>query len=406
MESNGRRIVAALTATKFGDAVVDAKTVLPWLLGALAAPAALIGLLVPIRESGALLPQASLLPVIRARPRRTPVWLVGAAGQALAVALMAVLAFTARGTVAGVGILVALAGFALSRSLCSVAVKDVMGRTITKGLRGRVSGTATTIAGVVAIVLGVGLRGVGPDAPATSFGVLLLGGGAMWLVAMVPFGRIDEPAGEHDTEMRAEVIRDSLALLRDDAPFRRFVVARTLLLVTALSPPYVVALAQGRVGSSLAGLGPFVVASGIASLVGGRVSGVLSDRSSRLVMVGAAAASTTVVVAFVVLHTATGGAGAWLYVGGYFLLALAHTATRVGRTTYVVDLAEGNQRTDYVAVSNTAMGVLLLVVGALTGALATLGPAVALLGLAVIGGAAVPVALTLPEVGAHADATT
>ena len=41
----------------------------------------------------------------------------------------------------------------------------------------------------------------------------------------------------------------------------------------------------------------------------------------------------------------------------------------MGRKTYVVNLATGNQRTDYVAVSNTLIGILLLIVGSI-GALA------------------------------------
>ncbi len=44
---------------------------------------------------------------------------------------------------------------------------------------------------------------------------------------------------------------------------------------------------------------------------------------------------------------------------------------RVGRKTYVVDLATGNKRTDYVAISNSVIGVMLLLVGA-AGALAPL----------------------------------
>lgn len=42
---------------------------------------------------------------------------------------------------------------------------------------------------------------------------------------------------------------------------------------------------------------------------------------------------------------------------------------RVGRKTYVVNLASGNKRTDYIAISNTVIGILLLLVGAI-GALA------------------------------------
>ena len=55
----------------------------------------------------------------------------------------------------------------------------------------------------------------------------------------------------------------------------------------------------------------------------------------------------------------------------YFVLSIAHDGVRVGRKTYVVDLARGNRRTDYVSVSNTVIGVVLLVAG-LSGTLASL----------------------------------
>ncbi len=55
----------------------------------------------------------------------------------------------------------------------------------------------------------------------------------------------------------------------------------------------------------------------------------------------------------------------------YFILSVAHDGVRVGRKTYVVDLAGGNRRTDYVSVSNSVIGVVLLVAG-LSGALSTL----------------------------------
>lgn len=400
MDANGRRIVAALTATKFGDRVVDVKTVLPWLLGAVGAPTVLIGLLVPIRESGSLLPQAGLLPLVRSRPRRRGLWLAGAAGQATAVAGMAVVALTLDGVAAGVLVLVALAAFAMARSLSSITSKDVMGRTIEKGTRGRVTGTAAAAAGVVTIVLGLGLRALGADAPTWAFAALLAGGAAMWVLAMMPFSRIEEPAGEHDDGADGSRVLEGLSLLRDDPPFRRFVIARTLLLVSALSPPYVIALAQEEVGSGIASLGPFVVATGLAALLGGRLWGRAADHSSRQVMAWAAGAASVVVGVFLLLHRAELGLGAALYVGAYAALALAHTAVRVGRKTYVVDLAEGNQRTDYVAVSNTAMGVLLLAVGGLTSALATLGADVALVALAIVGLACVPTSLSLPEVSA------
>jgi MFS family permease len=87
-------------------------------------------------------------------------------------------------------------------------------------------------------------------------------------------------------------------LLRDDRPFRRFVTARTLLLVSALAPPFVVTLATREGGPGLAGLGPFVISSGLAALLGGRTWGRLADRSSRRAMTLAAGAASLIVLGF------------------------------------------------------------------------------------------------------------
>ncbi|MBW3621034.1 MAG: MFS transporter [Actinobacteria bacterium] len=400
---NGAKLVAAMTLTKTGDRVVDAKTVLAWLFATLGVPAFLTGLLVPIRESGSLLPQAALVPLVRRRPRRKVVWIAGAAGQAVAVLVMAVVAVTSRGAAAGWAVLAALAGFALSRSLASIASKDVLGRTIPKGRRGRISGAATVMSGMVAIAGGAAIGLLGDGAGPATFAWLLVGGAAMWLLALLVYVTVREPVGDHAPDADASEIVRSLALLRDDPPFRRFVVARTLLLVSALAPPFVVTLASREAGTAIAGLGPFVIAQGLASMLGGRAWGRLADRSSRATMVWSAGLAGVVVLAFLAaLRIGPVADAAVTYPLVYFVLALLHTGSRLGRKTYVVDLAEGDRRTRYVAVSNTAMGVLLLVTGAVSAGLAGLGIELALAFLAVLGLAAVPVARSLPDVSARA----
>ena len=57
---NFLRLVGANTLTKIGDELANPKTTLAWLLNAVQAPVFLIGLLVPIRESGSMLPQVFL----------------------------------------------------------------------------------------------------------------------------------------------------------------------------------------------------------------------------------------------------------------------------------------------------------------------------------------------------------
>src|SRR5690625_220597 len=115
--SNGLRIVSANALQSSGDQMVNAATVLPWLFATLGVPQALTGLLVPIRESGSMLPQVFLTPlVLRVRYRKW-VFIAGALVQAAAVGAMALIAALAEGLLAGVSILVALAIFSLGRCL-------------------------------------------------------------------------------------------------------------------------------------------------------------------------------------------------------------------------------------------------------------------------------------------------
>jgi hypothetical protein len=50
-------------------------------------------------------------------------------------------------------------------------------------------------------------------------------------------------------------------------------------------------------------------------------------------------------------------------VGAFFIIGIAHAGIRIGRKTYLVDMANAQTRATYVAVSNTAIGVVLLAGG-------------------------------------------
>ena len=411
--ANGLRLVGANTLQSSGDQIVNASTVLPWLFAALGVPPALTGLLKPIRESLSMLPQAFLTPLVLRARRRKRVFALGALVQAGSVAAMAATAALGTGLAAGVLILAALAVFSLGRCLCSISSKDVQGRVVPPGERGQITGLATTASGLVAITLGLGIRGLGGGSlDAGALAGLLTVGAALWVAVAGVSLTLREPA-EDPEEGGKEAVDDggddgplarrSWALLREDRDFRHFVTVRSLLLVSSLSPPFIVMLALDAGTDALAGLGGFVIASGVASLVGGRLFGRFADRSSRLLMAVTAAIASAVIVVVVVLAALPAfrggsGAGGVLLVSAYFLLTLAHTGVRVGRKTYLMDMASGDTRTVYTAVSNTAMGVILLVVGAVSAALAAASATWALLLLAALGAAGVVAGLRLPEV--------
>lgn len=405
LPGNGLRFVAATTLQNAGDQVVKASTVLAWLLASLAAPAWIIGLLVPVRESGSMLPQAALMPWLRGRRQRKWIWVAGALGQAAATVAMALTAVLWTGMAAGVAILVALAFFALARALTSIAAKDVQGRTIPKGQRGQINGVAALASGVVAVTVGLGIWFLGGNGPNPDALAAVLGAAALaWVAASLVFITVKEPVSAPAANGDGGGwLERSWRLLRDDVPFRNFVVVRALLLVSALSPPFIVSLAAEQEALEMSGLGPFVIATGLAGIVGGRIAGRLADRSSRgLMMWGAVAASLVLLALLVAAAVPALGHYEWLYPLGFFLLALIHMGVRVARKTYVVDMAVGDKRTEYVAVSNTAMGLLLLVAGGISSALASLGTGVALLFLALLGLAGVYASHALPEVSHRA----
>lgn len=422
---NALRLISASALQNIGDQIVKPSTVLPWLFHILGVPAAFTGLLVPIRESGSMLPQAMLTPAVLRVRRRKWVFVTGALVQAAMVFMMALIAALVSGAAAGVLILLALAVFALGRSLCSISSKDVQGRTVAKGQRGQINGLSMAAAGIVAITLGLALRAIsGGDIAIAQLVWLLTGGATMWLLAALVYSRVSEPApadesrpdesreNEQDADEDEEQaspsgwFAKSVTLLRDDAPFRRFVIVRSLLLVSALSPPFVVTLAVSSGAGALSGLGGFVVASGLSALVGGPLFGRIADRSSRTLMTVGAGLASAVLIALVVLTGLPGfdgntGWGVAVFVGTYFVLTLVHTGVRVGRKTYVVDMAQGDKRTQYVAVSNSAMGVILLAAGGVSSAISVWGVNWALLFLAGLGLLGVVTGARLPEVSAH-----
>ncbi len=193
-----------------------------------------------------------------------------------------------------------------------------------------------------------------------------------------------------------------MRVLLEDAELRRFVIVRTLMMSTALSTPVYIALAQRETGLSLSGLGWLMVASGLANAVSASVWGNFSDRSSRLTMVYASALGGAVAfIVLMILAFADGLAPSiYLYAIALFVLSVAHTGVRIGRKTHIVDLAGGDNKSAYVALSNTVIGVMMFAVGAMIGLLMNLGAETALAALAAMALTGSALALRMREVQA------
>ena len=399
---NFLRTLISSFLSKLGDALVNPKITLPWLLQALGAPLWMLGWLVPIRESGSMLPQLAIASYIRTLAVRKWVWVLGSVLQAIAIGLIALTAFTLEGQIAGWSILLWLVVFSLARGLSSVASKDVLGKTIPKQRRGSLNGWAETAAGLITLAVALYLLSGHQAAGSTLLYALGFAGAALcWLLAAVVFAGIREFPGETDGGRNG--LREAFArfsLLKTDAAFRHFLITRTLMLCSALSAPFMVVLAQQEMNAALSLLALFMAASGLASLLSGRFWGRFADSSSRRVMMysGLMAAATGLLVFVLHWFEPQWLSQVWLLPLLYFVLSVAHQGVRLGRKTYVVNMAEGNRRTDYVSVGNTLIGVILLMMGMISALEPVIGVSGVILVLSVMGFTGSLMASRLPEV--------
>ena len=339
-------ILGSYCLTKLGDAIANPKTTLAWLTTMVGAPAFVLGLIVPIRESGSMLPQLFIGGVIRRLRVRKWVWVAGAAGQAACIAALGLVATTLTGAPAGWAILGLVILFSVFRSFCSVAAKDVLGKTIPKPKRGQLAGWSASVAGLLSVGVGVALMTPVSGRLDESFvGILLIGAAALWLFAAAAYARVTEYAGETAGGRSILEALGQLRLIITDAPFRRFIVTRALLMCSALSAPFYVALAQQNFGTPAYLLGAFIAAAGVASLVSAPIWGRFADRSSKFVMINAALITSGIgLVVYLASRFVPEVIGTiWFLPTAYFILSLAHSGVRVGRKTYVVNLADGEQ---------------------------------------------------------------
>jgi hypothetical protein len=352
---------------KVADEIASARLVIPWMFGVLGVPAVFTGFLVPIREAGVLLPQLLVAAAVRHMPTRKGVWLLGAMLSALSLFVMAIAASTLEGNAAGMVILVMLIIFSLARGLCSVSAKDVLGKTVSKSRRGTLMGWSAGLSGIAVLIIGLWMSTT--DIAGSSINIfagLLIAGGLLWLLAALSFALIIEQPGATEGGGNAlQVAIQHLRLLQDDGQFRHYIIARTLLLSVALAPPFYVLVAQSQSTAGLLGLGALIIANGLATSIASPFWGYMGDLSSRWVMVVAATGA-----GLLGIFTFTAVSAGWSWVTGeigmaviFLILNVMHGGVRLGRKVYLVDMATADNRAAYVAVSNTVIGVLMLLGG-------------------------------------------
>lgn len=398
--------VLSLSLTKAGEALADAKLALSWLLDAIGGPTWAIGLLVPVRESLAMLPQLLISARIRQLGVRKIPYIAGCIVQGAAIIGVGVVGLTISGSPAGVITIVFIAVFALGRSVCSISHKDVLAKTVDKGRRGSVSGTAGTIVAAVTLLLAIAYSSEWIPLTAPNVAGIVILGGIAWLLAATIFASIREYPGATEGGINGfNAVIAQLGWLRSDAQLRWLILTRALLLSTALAGPFYVALSGDREPSGLGTLGLFMMASAAAGLLSSYFWGKFADRSSRRVLIYAASLATLANGLAAVSELAMPHR-VWsvpLLPAMLFVLVIAHQGVRLGRSIHVIDMADLDTRATYSALSNSVVGLILLAGGVfgIIAQLAGIGTVLAL--FALMSALAIPAAARLREVQEAVD---
>ncbi|MDJ0808930.1 MAG: MFS transporter [Desulfobacterales bacterium] len=355
-------------ASKLAEQVASAKLVLPWLLGALGAPPVFVGLLLPLRQTGSLLPQLAVAGRIRRYPVRKWFWVVAAMVQVVMLLAMVAAAVLLPPSAAGLVIVIALLVFSVCRGVGSVAFQDVTGKTIPKGRRGKLLAVRGMLGGLLTIGVGLAIRAAFSDTVKTHPAlVLLFGGAVLWLIAGLAFAGMKESpgavAGGRDAYRE---VRAGLQFVRRESWFRRFLAVRAALLSVELAAPFYVLYIKQLLPGQSKTLGIIVIAAGLAAALSSPFWGRFADLSSRKVLVlSGIMAVLTGAGALAIGFLPPAWRSPYLAAAIFMLLGFAEAGVLLGRKTYLIDRADPERRATFVAFANSSIGLVALAFGAL-----------------------------------------
>jgi hypothetical protein len=335
---------------------VSPKTTLPWLFSSVGAPSWLIPLLVPIKESGSLLPQWSIYKYFpNSIANRTFVWKIGASIQAFCSIFLAMTVDLFSETVLALVVLLLISIFSIGRALCSLSMKDIQADVFSKGERGQFVGYSATISAAVSLLLMLLLIITDNKLTIATAQLLVLAAGVLFFIAVI----LSAPLKLNIQPQTNELQLSLFSTIVSTKLLRNIVISRVLLMHSSLVFPFVI-LATTQ--SETFTLPYFIGLSAFASLISSSFWGLFSDRSALLSLKIAAliCSISTIALCFTINNASNS-----VLFALFFLLTLGYAGIRASRKTYLLDITDENNRASYVSSANTLVGMLLVTTGVL-----------------------------------------
>lgn len=351
-----------------GMAFVSQSTVLPGFMSTLGASSALIGLTFSLQSAGWLLPQLFAARYMADKPFKKPYIIGPAAVGRMFFLMLALLLWLTRGRPSWLVLLftvVMIVLFFVADGVASVPWFEFFSKVIPPTRRGRLTGTAQALSGVLSFMAGGAVEWMlsarGPSFP-LNYVALLLCGFVMLLLSLLAVWLAVEERSE--AAARNPTWREYLpklwAVLKGDRSFRRYMIARQLFGLSGLAAPFYMTYALRKLNLPLQVAGRYTSIGVVGSILAAVVMGWVNERygSKRAMHISIGLVTAVPLLALVIPHVITHPT--WL-AWGYGLVFLCHYATMSSImpswVTYVLELAPEGERPTYIGLANTLNGL-------------------------------------------------
>jgi MFS family permease len=363
-------------AFEFAERLIDPPLVLTWFVGQLTSSNLLIGLVSPLGDAGWFLPQIFVSTRVQRLERKMPAYITSAIVRTLAWMLLAAAVWLVDDPH------LLLASFFVcytiartSAGLAGLSFFDVTAKTIPAQRRGSLFAWRQFLGGLVGLGASLVVKQV-LNSPALPFphghAVLFALYCAVVVPAMAAFIAIREPPGPvvKEAVTLRQQFRRAGALLRQDGVFRRFMAARLILSLATIALPFYGVYARNVLGAPAGIVGLYIAVRVAAQILSNLPWGWLSDRrGNRLAMKlqcignGVTALLALALVVGVAWLRPQGPWLPYLVLPLFFLDGAMRPVGALTGSNFLLELVPTDERSLYLGLSNTMMGVTVLLSG-------------------------------------------
>jgi len=346
------------------DTLAHPSLVLTWFVAQLGASPLIIGLLVPIANGGWFLPQLLISSIVHRMPRKMPLYRIVSAARVACWALMVAVVFLLGNRNPQLLLLLFLllySAFCFGSGLSGLPWLDVIAKAIPARRRGAFFAWRDFTGGLLAVGASVLVSYVlderyGPAFP-YNFGWLLLLGGIAAALAYLSFGLVVEPVEPPcDPAPHGHGLRAAWGVPRRDPNFGLFVLVRVAALASTVATSFYTLYAKERLGAPLAMAGKYTGAFTLALLGSTLLWGRASARYGNRAVVWACSLLAIPAPLLTLLAGSRFSYVAFTVV--FAILGVAQAGMEIGLVSLALDLAPAAQRSLYLGMLNTVLGVV------------------------------------------------